>query len=204
MSLFEYLKKLDKVFFVLIHNDADHLVFDNIMLILRNPNTWIPLYVFLLFYIIKKAGNRAWLFILFSVITFAVTDSVSASILKPFFARARPCYDAEIHNFVRNLIDCGGVYSFPSSHAANHFGLAAFWFWSLWKITGKKWQWLWVWASVIGYAQVYVGKHYPFDIVAGALLGWIIGICMAKIFEFFWNADIKLHNIIHPVFKKEG
>jgi undecaprenyl-diphosphatase len=80
-------------------------------------------------------------------------------------------------------VDCGGYYSFPSSHAANHFGLATFWFWSVWMMTGKKWTWLWYWALAIGYAQIYVGKHYPADILAGALLGWIVGLINAKIFE---------------------
>ena len=192
MTLFETLKKLDKILFILIHNDSDHLVLDNIMLAIRNPYTWIPLYAFILFYIIKKAGSRAWLFILLSVLTFIITDGLSASVLKPFFARARPCYDPEILSHVRNLIDCGGIYSFPSSHASNHFGLAAFWFWSIWKLTGNKWQWLWVWAALIGYAQIYVGKHFPFDIAAGALLGWATGNTMAKAFEYI--CDLKFTN----------
>jgi undecaprenyl-diphosphatase len=157
---------------------------------LRNPLTWVPLYAFLLYYVIRKAGAKAWQFIVLSVVTFAITDSVSASVLKPLFARPRPCHDAELQPFLRNILDCGGLYSFPSSHASNHFGLAMFWFWALWIMTGKKWGWLFIWATVICYAQVYVGKHYPFDIAGGALLGCIVGVASAKIFEYLWNGGL--------------
>lgn len=195
MSLIESLKKLDRLLFILIHNDSDHFVLDNAMVAIRNPYTWVPLYAMVLFYIIRKNGNSVWLFILFSLLTFAITDGLSASILKPLFGRERPCYDPNIHIYIRNLVDCGGVYSFPSSHASNHFGLATFWFWSVWKITGNKWHWVWVWAGLIGYAQIYVGKHFPFDIIAGALLGWVTGNIVAKFFEFAWGSISKTRNM---------
>ena len=83
------------------------------------------------------------------------------------------------------------MYSFPSAHTANNFGIAAFWFWSLYKITGKKWKWLWIWVSLIGYAQIYVGRHFPSDVAAGALLGLYIGMFMAKILEYFWEPEYR-------------
>jgi undecaprenyl-diphosphatase len=189
MSLNEHLKKLDKILFIIIHNDSQHQALDGIMLAIRNPVTWIPLYIFMAFFIIKKTGSRAWIFIVLSLVTVAITDCSTGLILKPLFGRLRPCFDPEIHRYIRNIINCGGLYSFPSSNAANYFGLAAFWFWSLLKITGKKWKWLWVWTSLICYAQVYVGRQFPFDVVAGALLGLIIGMFMAKLFGYFWDSD---------------
>ena len=191
MSLLKVLERLDKVMFTVIHNDSDASRLDGFMLVIRNPIVWIPLYAFLLYYSIRKAGARAWKFIVLSVLTFAITDSVSASLLKPFFARPRPCHDPELQPFLRNILACGGLYSFPSSHAANHFGLAAFWYWALWIMTGKKWPVLWIWAAFICYAQVYTGKHYPSDIAAGALLGYTTGLLMAKVFEYLWNAGSK-------------
>lgn len=189
MSVLEYLKWLDKILFILINNDSQHQLWDPIMLAIRNPATWIPLYIFLVFFVIKKAGSKACLFIVLSLVTLAFTDISTGLILKPLFGRLRPCFDPEMRNYVRHIINCGGLYSFPSSHAANHFGLAAFWFWSLFKITGKKWKWLWIWASLICYAQVYVGKHFPSDVLAGALLGLLIGNLMAKFFEYFDDMD---------------
>lgn len=183
MSFFNWLDKIDTSLFILIHNDSDHAFLDKIMLLLRNPYTWIPLYCFVLWYVVKTDRKKALQFIILSLVTFAITDSVSSGLLKPFFGRLRPCCEPQLKGFIRNLIDCGGMYSFPSSHAANHFGLATFWFWSILLITGKKWNWLWVWAIAICYAQVYVGKHYPFDMVAGGFFGWIVGGTTAKLFH---------------------
>ena len=174
MSLLNLFDQIDKTLFVLIHNDSDHNVFDNIMLLLRNPYTWIPLYLFILFYAIIKGKNKAWKFVLLSLVVFAITDSVTAQILKPFFARLRPCCEPQLQGLIRNVIDFEGIYSFPSSHAANHFGLAAFWYWSVWLMAGIKWKWLWAWAAVVCYAQVYVGKHYPSDALAGVFLAGLL------------------------------
>ena len=174
MSVFEYLKRLDKILFILINNDSQHQLLDQIMLAIRNPAIWISLYIFMVFFVIKKIGSKAWLFIVLSSVTLAFTNISSGLILKPLFGRMRPCFDPEMHRYVRHIINCGGLYSFPSSHAANHFGLAAFWFWSLLKITRRKWNGLWPWAALICYAQGYVGKHFPSDIAAGALPGLLI------------------------------
>lgn len=196
IPLIEYLKRLDKILFIFIHNDSQHNLWDGMMLAIRNPPTWIPLYIFMIFFIIKKRGRNAWVFIILSLITLAITDVTSAHLLKPLFARLRPCFDPDIYKYIRHIINCGGLYSFPSSHAANHFGLAAFWYWSIFKITGKKWNWLWVWAALICYAQVYVGKHFPADVLAGALLGLFTGMVMTKFFKRFDNADLDFHKIL--------
>ncbi|MDP4150999.1 MAG: phosphatase PAP2 family protein [Bacteroidota bacterium] len=187
MSLLNWLDHLDKLLFVLIQHDSDHPVLDRIMPVLRDPYTWIPLYALLLYYGIRKGRKKAWIFIMLSLLTFAITDSVSAQLLKPLFERPRPCYEPELSTLLRGLVDCGGLYSMPSSHAANHVGLAAFWYFSIRTMTGKRWTWLWFWAGAIGYAQVYVGKHYPLDIVAGSIFGLLTGIGMSRIFAYLWN-----------------
>lgn len=197
MSLIEWLDAVDKNLFIIIQNDTDQPILDKVMPVLRNPLTWIPFYIFMLYFGMVKGKTKTLFFIILSILTFIITDNISAQILKPLFARPRPCYDAQLHSFIRSLVDCGGLYSFPSSHATNHFGLAAFWYWSVKQITNKKWTWLWLWAFAISYAQIYVGKHYPFDIVAGAAIGTIIGSLMAKIFEYFWYADININNFIN-------
>src|SRR5689334_3487945 len=153
MSLLQWLDHIDKICFALIHNDSDSSFLDFIIPILRNPYTWIPLYLYMFYYAFKKGGKKTWVFIGLSVLTVAFTDSIASSVLKPLFDRPRPCYDTDLQLIMRKLVDCGGVYSMPSSHAANHFGLAAFWYWSIKSLTRKKWKWLWVWASAICYAQ---------------------------------------------------
>lgn len=185
--MLRWLDHLDKILVLLIQHDSDHSLFDKVMPVLRDPYTWIPLYAFMLYYAIRKGRKKAWFFILLSVLTFAITDSVTAQLLKPLFGRLRPCCDPELHSLVRGIIDCGGQYSMPSSHAANHFGLATFWYFTILTMSGKKWKWLWVWAAVICYAQVYVGKHYPSDILIGSLIGYITGMGMSRLFDYWWN-----------------
>lgn len=183
MSLPEWLEKIDKLIFLLVNHDSDHKWLDSIMIALREPLTWIPLYLFILFYVILKAKNKSWHFIIVSLLTFAFTDSMTSRLFKPIFARLRPCFDTQLHGMVRSLVDCGGLYSFPSSHAANHFGLAACWIISIQAINGKKWHWLWVWAFLISYAQIYVGKHFPIDILGGAVFGVFSGTVGGGIFK---------------------
>lgn len=193
MSLLEWFDKIDKIAFVLIHTGLDNTILDIVLPLLRNAYFWVPLYIYLLCFVIIRFKERAWQFIILTIVCFALTDRISAGILKPFFERPRPCFNIELQPMIRHLIECGGRYSFPSSHASNHFGLAAFWFWSVKFITGKKWIWLWLWALIIGYAQVYIGKHYPLDIAGGALLGFLTGTILAKFFEHwpsFWEITL--------------
>ncbi len=190
MSLLQWIDHVDKVLVLLIQHDSDHSVLDKVMPVLREPYTWIPLYAFMLYYAVRKGGKKAWFFILLSVLTFAITDSVTTQLLKPLFGRLRPCCDPELHSYIRGIIDCGGLYSMPSTHAANHFGLATFWFYTILTMTGKKWKWLWIWAAVICYAQVYVGKHYPSDILVGSLFGYITGMGMSRIFDYWWTRQV--------------
>jgi undecaprenyl-diphosphatase len=90
---------------------------------------------------------------------------------------------------VNLLLDhCSGGFSFTSSHAANHFGLAMFLFMSLIPLF-KKYTWLFfIWAGIISYAQVYVGVHYPLDVLAGAMIGLVVGKLNGMIFKKFQHA----------------
>ena len=187
MSFFEWLDHIDKVLFTLIQHDSDHAVLDVVAPILRDPYTWIPFYGFMLYYSLRHAKQQAWAFIALSLLTFAITDSLTAQVMKPFFGRLRPCHDPDLAQTIRILVDCGGLYSMPSSHAANHFGLAAFWYFAICKMNGKKWWWLYIWAAAVCYAQIYVGKHYPFDVLAGSCTGFLIGFGLSRIFIYVWD-----------------
>ncbi|MBS1659777.1 MAG: phosphatase PAP2 family protein [Bacteroidetes bacterium] len=202
MTLLNWLDRLDKSLFVIIQHDSDHTVLDWLMPILREPLTWIPLYVGMLLFVLFKSKNKALPFIVLSVVTFAFTDSLAAQVLKPLFARLRPCHDPEMQSVIRSLVECGGFYSMPSNHAANHFALAAFWFFALRSITGKKYHWLWFWAAAVCYAQVYVGKHYPFDVLIGGLTGFLTGLGMSRLFLYWENKHNHRPPFFGPTFKK--
>ncbi|MBO9564776.1 MAG: phosphatase PAP2 family protein [Niastella sp.] len=185
MNFWELLEAIDKDVFTFVNVDASAPWLDGFMKFLRNATVWIPLYAFMFYWIIKSGRKYAWQFILLTVATFALNDFISAKMLKPWFERLRPCFDPELQGIVRSLVGCGGQYGFPSSHAANHFGLAMFWFYSIQLINGKRWHWLWLWAFIIGYAQIYVGKHFPLDIIGGAIMGIAIGYLLARIFQLW-------------------
>ena len=201
MPLLTWLEKIDRILFVLVQHDSDSSVLDTIMPYVREPLTWVPLYAFMLYYAFhagkriqrqsasadgpNSVRSKAWAFILLSVVTFAITDSLTAQVLKPLFERPRPCHDPEMQNYLRGLVDCGGLYSMPSNHAANHFALATFWYFSIRTINGRKWPWLWLWAALICYAQVYVGKHYPADVLVGAIVGILTGLGMSRLFGYW-------------------
>ncbi|WP_082021995.1 phosphatase PAP2 family protein [Flavihumibacter sp. ZG627] len=184
MSGMEWLLEADRALLLWVQQTNVSPSTDFIMLMLRNARTWLPLYAFILYWVIRYARPYPLYIILITVVCVGLADYGSASILKPLFARERPCFEPTLEGMVRSLVGCGGHHSFPSSHASNHFALASFWYWAIWLVKGKRWSWLFVWAFIIGYAQVYVGKHYPLDIAGGALLGIFIGTAGAKCFEW--------------------
>lgn len=189
----ETLLQLDRELFTFIHRTASSPALDWFFLGLRHELTWIPLYAFMLFWVFKNHRPHVWKFVLLSLVTFAITDFTSSSILKPLLMRERPCYDEQLKDVIRNIIGCGGRYGLPSSHATNHFGIGSFWFFSVLWISGRKWYWLWIWALLICYAQVYVGKHFPGDIIFGALLGTTVGTLMAMLYRRWVLVSRKSH-----------
>lgn len=188
-SLLHKLEQWDQWLFIQINNYQSNPFFDSIMPYLRIAYFWIPLYLFLLVFIPANFKNRGWWWCLIFLCTVSLCDMTSTNLFKNVFHRLRPCADIDFFQNVRLLVDsCGGKYSFTSNHATNHFGMATFIFVTLRPVV-KKWVWLaFLWAAIIGYAQVYVGVHYPFDILGGAaigfLFGWMLGTFFNKRFGF--------------------
>ncbi|QNL49517.1 phosphatase PAP2 family protein [Olivibacter sp. SDN3] len=174
--------QFDTDLFLMINQDMTNVVFDWLMPQLRNPYTWAPLYLFILIFSIKTYKRRGVIMMLFLVLSFGVADFVSASVIKPNLKRVRPCNEITLQGETISRIRCGSGFSFPSSHASNHFAMAIF----LIMMFKNRWHSiLWIgllWAFSISFAQIYVGVHYPLDVLGGALLGALIGYAMASIF----------------------
>jgi len=164
-------------------------VFDVLMPFLRNQWTWAPLYLFLLIFMPANYGRKGWMWCVFFLMAFAIGDFVSASIIKPYYIRLRPCNNPYIKDIVHLLVPCGSGLSFPSSHATNHFAMGIFSAVSL----RKKAKWIWpialLWALFIGYAQVYVGVHFPGDVVVGGVLGTLIGLLVGYTYNRVYNRE---------------
>lgn len=171
----ELLHNIDFYLFEFINNDLSNAFFDFIMPPFRDKKTWIPLYVLLLAYLIYKFKAKSWVIILFAIISIGLADGISSHVLKPFVERTRPCNVAELAEIINLRIHCSGAFSFPSSHAANHFALATFIGLALFKINPWFLRIGLLWAAIISFAQVYVGVHFPIDVFVGMLLGLGIG-----------------------------
>ncbi|UAY51472.1 phosphatase PAP2 family protein [Ferruginibacter albus] len=184
MSLISAITNFDKWLFVKINSAWQNTFFDSVMPFLRQPLFWLPLYLFLILFLLINFKQKGSWVVLFTVLLVAISDTISSHFLKSFTGRVRPCGDADPDLHVRLLAAyCGGNGSFPSSHATNHFGIAVFLFFILRPYIGKWSYLLFFWAAIICYAQVYVGVHYPMDVTGGALLGSIIGWLMSKLFH---------------------
>jgi len=150
----------------------------------REANTWIPLYLFLFIFGIMNFKKKVLPWLLFVAVTLTLSDQLSSTFIKNWVARTRPCREEAIIAKVRLLLDiCSGTFSFPSSHAVNHFAFAMFLFITLQPFF-KKWNYLFfVWAATVAYGQVYVGIHYPLDVIGGGILGCGIGYFTGSFFN---------------------
>lgn len=141
----------------------------------REKKTWIPLYLVFGLYAVVKYRIKALYFILAAALTVAIGDPVSSRLIKKNVKRERPCREASLSREVKLLVHCGGGYSFTSSHATNHFAIGVFLFLTIGRLF-RSWRWLLLlWAASIAFGQVYVGVHYPLDVLVGALIGSLIG-----------------------------
>jgi undecaprenyl-diphosphatase len=182
--MFKALIDLDKYLFGIINQKASNPFFDSIMPFIRQPLFWLPLYLFIILFAIYNFQKKAAVWIGWLVLTVALTDYISSHFFKPLFGRLRPCNNPELADSIRLLVDhCGQNGSFTSSHATNHFGIAVFIFMTLDKVWGKFNYLFILWASVVCFAQVYVGVHFPFDVIGGAILGSSIGYLTATFFK---------------------
>ncbi|MEI9809394.1 MAG: phosphatase PAP2 family protein [Bacteroidota bacterium] len=184
ISFLERLKEWDQSLFIKLNSVLINPVFDALLPFMRNGTYWAPLYLFLGVFAVANFKSRGGWWILFFIATVALTDMTGTYLFKHNFERFRPCSDPDFYFRVRLLVShCSGGYSFTSNHAANHFGMAAFLFITFYPVI-KKWAWLaFGWAALIAYAQVYVGVHYPSDVLAGTIIGLLAGSLTGKLFN---------------------
>jgi len=188
----DFLLQLDRHLFYLINHDLSNPFFDWIMPWLRNREIWIPLYLFIIVFCTWKNKKTGLVIIVLIALSAGFADFTSASIIKPVAQRVRPCRDPVVAKNDVMRVSCGTGYSFPSTHATDHFAMAFF----LIILFYKKWRWilLWgiLWAGAISFAQVYVGVHFPIDVfcgaIYGALVGWLFAFLFRKIQQRFLSS----------------
>ena len=192
MSLSDKLKNLDYLIFSKVNGEWHNSFLDTVLLFLRQPYLWIPFYLFLAIFAPLNFKKKGWYWSLFLILTAIISDYISSTLIKGTVLRLRPCQDPVLMHHIRLLAAyCPGNSSFTSSHATNHFAAAMYIFTTFKKQVSKWWALLFIWAFVISYTQVYVGVHFPADVICGALAGLIIGYLPATIF----NTKIGLENL---------
>ncbi len=171
MSLLEY----DQALFEAINMGLANPVLDWLCKLLRNAYIWAPLYIFLGALLIVNFRRKGLYLILSAMLLAGITDYTTSSLIKPIVNRPRPCQDVSMAERVRPVVQCGAASGFPSTHAANHFGLATLLGFALHKRINGMATVLVIWAALICFSQVYVGVHYPLDVLFGGALGSALG-----------------------------
>lgn len=162
-------------------NDMHSPFWDKIMWFISDKESWYPLYLLIIIYIIYKYRWHSIMLLFFIALLIFFSDQGSVQLFKEVFKRLRPCHEPAIKEMVHIVNNkCGGQYGFISSHASNSFAIAAFlgvvfnrrWF--AWSILG--------WAVVVSYSRIYLGVHYPLDIIFGGIFGALLGVIIAKLY----------------------
>jgi undecaprenyl-diphosphatase len=169
-------------------NGLNSPFWDFVMYWISDKFIWIPFYLFLIYLVMRNYKIRTIDVLVATAVLVALTDNVSVYCFKEVFQRLRPCQDPAMQPLVHLVNgECGGLYSFVSSHAANTFGVCFF----LINILGRKVKYLTpgmiIWASVVSYTRIYLGVHYPLDVLCGAIVGILIGMAIGKTFNWYFK-----------------
>jgi undecaprenyl-diphosphatase len=192
-AVVEFLNSIDVTLFHFFNGSLCNSVFDALMPLITDLNKHrivLILVALILLWMLVRGKRHVRIAAILLIITIAVSDQLSSSVIKYLLERPRPCH--ALQN-VRLLVSCGSGFSFPSSHAVNNFAAAlilAFFF------PNAKW-WFFGFAATVAFSRVYVGVHYPSDVVGGAVIGLFCAGCVLFMF-------IGLEKLWYNVLKRRG
>lgn len=178
--MLEKILSLDTELFVYL-NGLGSETYDGFWLMITKQYNWIPLFLLLLYLIYSKLGTKQTLYLfLFVAILLVLTDQ-TANLFKNGFQRLRPCNNPEINSFIR-IVQSRNSYSFFSGHATSSMAVATF----LYLIFRKDFKYFWLlflWPLIFAYSRIYLGLHYPLDIIFGYLCGSLLAFLMFKFYR---------------------
>lgn len=178
----EFLVKVDQDIFLFLNGLHTNWL-DSFMFWISGKKEWFPFYLAIIVFIIYHFKWNSIAVLIAIGITILLADQTTSGFMKPFFERLRPSHEPLLNGLVHHVNNYkGGQYGFASSHAANTFGLATF-LWLLFKSRYKWIGWMFVWALIVSYSRIYLGVHYPGDIIVGGLVGILSGLVSFKLLQ---------------------
>ena len=177
--------EIDKQIMVFLNKTISNPIFDFIMPIITNQNFLVFFGLILIGYLAYFGGKRGKITIVLLLIAAGFSDAICFQIIKPWVGRIRPSH--EFYEYINLLVSKGGKYSFPSNHAANSFVFATVlsYFYDKNRIS------LYILASTIAFSRVYVGVHYPLDIIFGSIIGYIISWIILSLWVIIKMRELK-------------
>ena len=180
MAFIEQLNQLDHQFFLFL-NGFHNTYFDYLMTVFTSEAFWVPFYVIAGFVMAGKYGKKAILIFVSLGVLILFTDQF-AGLFKHSIQRLRPSHDPVLSQLTHIFYNKGGLYSFYSAHSSNAFGFATF---TILLFRNKAYTWFILpWALLVAYTRIYLGLHYPGDIICGAISGVIIAIGVYRLMIF--------------------
>lgn len=178
--MLEKLGKLDVELFVYL-NGLGSVTYDNLWLIITKQFYWTPIFLVLIYFIYKKIGTKQCLYLLLFIAVLLLFTDQTCNFVKNTVQRLRPCNNIDIKSFIR-IVQVRNSYSFFSGHAANTMAVAMFLYLIL-KRYFKYFGLIFFWPLIFAYSRIYLGLHYPGDILAGYLAGAIFGFLLFLVYK---------------------
>jgi undecaprenyl-diphosphatase len=183
--MLEFLNEIDTQIFLFL-NSFHNAFFDKLMWIISSKTIWIPMYLGLFYLLFRNYKKESFFIFIAVILAVSLADSLSVAMFKDVFKRYRPSHNQEIESLIHIVNNYrGGNYGFISSHAANVFALAVI----LNNFLKSKYRFftffIFSWATVVCYSRIYLGVHYPGDLIGGAVFGSFVSILVLFLYKYF-------------------